>query len=97
MHIDKICRKLKIKYKFKYDINAILSNLIYERILEPSSKLMNFMIVYRALDVLGTKCDLIQLEVYKNSHFLGTRNDKVLYCDFSNYYFKIEQKDGSKK
>ena len=24
--------------------------------------------VYRALDVLGSKCDLIQSEVYKNSH-----------------------------
>ena len=23
MHMDKICRKLKLQYKFKYDINAI--------------------------------------------------------------------------
>ena len=111
MHIDKICRKLKLKYKFKYDINAILSDLIYARILEPSSKRSSFKVasgflekpsyelhdVYRALDVLGTECDLIQSEVYKNSHFLGTRNDKVLYYDCSNYYFKIEQEDGNKK
>ena len=111
MHIDKICRKLKMKYKFKYDINAILSDLIYARILEPSSKRSSFKTaseflekpsyelhdVYRALDVLGTECDLIQSEVYKNSHFLGTRNDKVLYYDCSNYYFEIEQEDGSKK
>ena len=111
MHIDKICRKLKLKYKFKYDINAILSDLIYARILEPSSKRSSFKVasgflekpsyelhdVYRALDVLGTECDLIQSEVYKNSHFLGTRNDKVLYYDCSNYYFEIEQEDGNKK
>ena len=111
MHIDKICRKLKMKYKFKYDINAILSDLIYARILEPSSKRSSFKTaseflekpsyelhdVYRALDVLGTECNLIQSEVYKNSHFLGTRNDKVLYYDCSNYYFEIEQEDGSKK
>ena len=111
MHIDKICRKLKLKYKFKYDINAILSDLIYARILEPSSKRSSFKVasgflekpsyelhdVYRALDVLGTECDLIQSEVYKNSHFLGTRNDKVLYYDCSNYFFKIEQEDGNKK
>lgn len=111
LHIDKICRKLKSKYKFKYDINAILSDLVYARILEPSSKRSSFKAaseflekpsyelhdVYRALDVLGNECDLIQSEVYKNSHFLGFRNDKVLYYDCSNYYFEIEQEDGSKK
>ena len=111
LHIDKICRKLKSKYKFKYDINAILSDLVYARILEPSSKRSSFKAaseflekpsyelhdVYRALDVLGNECDLIQSEGYKNSHFLGSRNDKVLYYDCSNYYFEIEQEDGSKK
>ena len=42
LHIDKICRKLRDKYKFKYDINAILSDLIYARVLEPSSKRSTF-------------------------------------------------------
>lgn len=111
MHIEKICRKLKLKYKFKYDINAIFSDLIYARILEPSSKRSSFKVaseflekpsyelhdVYRALDVLGNECDMIQAEVYKNSHFFGNRNDKILYYDCSNYYFEIEQEDGSKK
>lgn len=111
LHMHKICRKLKLKYKFKYDINAILSDLIYARILEPASKRSSFKTaseflenpsyklhdVYRALDVLGTECDLIQSEVYKNSHFLENRNDKILYYDCSNYYFEIEQEYGSKK
>ncbi|WP_343095251.1 IS1634 family transposase, partial [Blautia producta] len=104
-------RKLKSKYKFKYDMNAILADLIYARILEPSSKRSSYKTaseflekpsyelhdVYRALDVLGNECDFIQSEVYKNSHFLGTRNDKILYYDCSNYYFEIEQEDGIKK
>jgi len=38
MQMQKICRKLKAKYKFKYDINAILSDLVYARILEPASR-----------------------------------------------------------
>lgn len=111
LQLNKVCRKLKLKYKFKYDINAILSDLIYTRILEPASKRSSFKTaseflekpsyelhdVYRALDVLGAECDLIQAEVYKNSHFLGTRNDKVLYYDCSNYYFEIEQEAGDKK
>lgn len=111
LQINKICRKLKQKHKFKYDINAILSDLIYARILEPCSKRSSYKAaseflekpsyklhdVYRALDVLGAECDLIQAELYKNSHFLGARNDKVLYYDCSNYYFEIEQEDGNKK
>ncbi len=111
IQIHKICRKLKQKYKFKYDINAILSDLIYTRILEPCSKRSSYKAagefleppsyelhdVYRALDVLGAECDLIQAEVYKNSHFMGQRNDKILYYDCSNYYFEIEQEDGNKK
>lgn len=111
LQMNKICRKLKNKYKFKYDINAILSDLIYARVLEPASKRSSFITasefmekpayglhdVYRALDVLGNECDLIQSEVYKNSHFIGKRNDKVLYYDCTNFYFETEQEDGDKK
>ena len=111
LQLNKTCRKLRDKYKFKYDINAILSDLIYARVLEPASKRSSFKTaseflekpsyelhdVYRALDVLGIECDFIQSEVYKNSHFIGTRNDKILYYDCSNYYFEMEQEDGDKK
>lgn len=111
LQLNNICRKLKLKYKFQYDINAILSDLVYARILDPCSKRSSYKTastflekpsyelhdVYRALDVLGSECDLIQAELYKNSHFLGKRNDRVLYYDCSNYYFEIEQEDGCKK
>ncbi len=111
LQLHKISRKLKMKYKFEYDINSILSDLIYARVLEPTSKRSSFKVaseflekpsyelhdIYRALDVLGHECDFIQSEVYKNSHFFGKRNDKVLYYDCSNYYFEIEQEDGIKK
>ena len=69
LQLNKVCRKLKAKYKFKYDINAILSDLIYARILEPSSKRSSFKAaseflekpsyelhdVYRALDRKSTR------------------------------------------
>lgn len=111
LQLNKICRKLKNKYKFQYDINAVLSDLVYARVLEPASKRSSLKIaseflerpsyelhdIYRALDVLGHECDLIQSEVYKNSNFMINRNDKVLYYDCSNYYFEIEQEDGDKK
>lgn len=111
LQLDKTCRKLKNRYKFEYDLNAILSDLIYARILEPASKRTSFRIaneflekpsyqlhdVYRALDILGSECDFIQSEVYKNSSFLGNRNDKILFYDCTNYYFEIEQENGEKK
>lgn len=33
---------MKAKYKFQYDINSILSDLIYSRVLEPTSKRSSF-------------------------------------------------------
>lgn len=111
LQLDKTCRKLRDKYRFKYDINAVLSDLIYARILEPASKRSSYKTaseflekpsyqlhdIYRALDVLGKEADFIQSEVYKNSHLLGKRSDKVLYYDCTNYFFEIEQEDGDKK
>lgn len=111
LKMDSVCRKIKSRYKFEYDLNAILSDLVYTRILEPSSKNSSFKAakqfleaptyelhdVYRALSILAKEMDLIQAEVYKNSFFLGNRNDRILYYDCTNYYFEIEQEDGDKK
>lgn len=111
LRLDRVCRKIRDKSSFRYDLNAILSDLIYTRILEPSSKRSSYEAakkfmeaptyqlhdVYRALSVLADHCDLIQAEVYKNSNFLMKRNDKILYYDCSNYYFEIEQEEGSRK
>ena len=109
--LDRICRKIRSRHSFQYDLNAILSDLIYTRVLEPGSKRASYQTamtflekpsyqkhdVYRALDVLAAECDLIQSEVYKNSNFLINRNDGVLYYDCTNYYFEIEQEEGIKK
>ena len=111
LKLDSVCRKIKKRHKFEYDLNAILSDIIYARVLNPSSKRSSFSSakkfleppsyqlhdVYRALSVLAEECDFIQSETYKNSFFLGKRNDKVLYYDCTNYYFEIEQEDGIKK
>ncbi|WP_027296270.1 IS1634 family transposase [Robinsoniella sp. KNHs210] len=111
LKMDSICRKIKSRHKFEYDLNAILSDLIYTRILDPSSKSSSFRAakhfletptyelhdIYRALSILAKEMDFIQGEVYKNSFFLGNRNDRILYYDCSNYYFEIEQEDGDKK
>ena len=36
LKLDRVCRKIRSRHKFEYDINAILSDLVYTRILEIS-------------------------------------------------------------
>ena len=109
--LNRVCRKIRDRHHYEYDLNAILSDLIYTRILEPGSKRSSFLAaqgfleppqyelhdVYRALSVLAQESDLIQSEVYKNSNFLTKRKDHILYYDCTNYYFEIEQEEGDKK
>ena len=109
--LNRVCRKIRDRHLFEYDLNSILSDLIYTRLLEPSSKRSSYKAaceflekpdyefhdVYRALSVLAQESDLIQAALYKNSNFLTERNDHILYYDCTNYYFEIEQEHGDKK
>lgn len=109
--LDKACRKIKARHLYEYDLNAILSDLIYTRILSPDSKRSSYKAVqsfleppsyelhdvYRALSILAEEADFIQAEAYKNSRAFGKRNDHILYYDCTNYYFEIEQEDRDKK
>ena len=109
--INNICNSIKDKYQFHYDLNNILSNLIYSRIIYPSSKLKtlesskNFLEqpnftyndILRSLEVLSKESDYIQSELYKNSLKYSKRNDKVLFYDCTNYYFEIEEEDDFRK
>ena len=40
LKMDSICRKIRYHYKFKYDLNAILSDLIYTRVLSLPARLL---------------------------------------------------------
>lgn len=111
LRLDKICRTIKDRHKFKYDFSAILTDLIFARILSPSSKLASYEYckslleppryslqdVYRSLSVIAEESDFIQSELYKNSNFLHPRNNRVLYYDCTNYYFEIEEESDSKR
>lgn len=106
--LHKICKNISGKYKFTYNLDAILSRLIYGRILFPSSKLNTYQEskglleqpdfelqhIYRALEVIATETDFIQSELYKNSLTISKRNDRILYYDCTNYFFEIEEEDG---
>ena len=42
LRLDNICRNIRNHHRFTYDFHAILTDLIYARILSPSSKLSSF-------------------------------------------------------
>ena len=108
LKLDKICNKITEQHQFKFDLNDILSKLIYSRILFPASKLktlelskrfleqpnFEYQHIERALPVICENMDFIQSELYKNSNEYMKRNNKILYYDCTNYYFEIEEESG---
>ena len=106
--LNHICNEISNKYKFNYDLDNILSRLVYSRIIYPSSKLATFELskkyieqpnfelhdIYRALEVIAKEADFIQSELYKNSLKVSNRNTNILYYDCTNYFFEIEQESG---
>lgn len=106
-----ICSTISDKYQFKFDLNDILSKLIYSRILFPASKLktldlskklleqpnFEYQHIERALPILCQENDFIQAELYKNSKNYSPRNNRVLYYDCTNFFFEIECEDDFRK
>lgn len=109
--ISGICKEITSRGKYKFDIEDILSKLVYGRILFPDSKLSTWQSaqsfiehpsfepedVYRALSVLSGESDFIQSRLYHNSIASRPRNTRVIYYDCYNYYFEIEEDDGFRK
>lgn len=111
LKVNSICRKISKRHKYTYDFSAVLTDLIYARILSPSSKLSSYSYcqtlleppkydlqhVYRALTVMAEESHFIQEQLYSNSNFVHPRNKKILYYDCTNYYFEVEQEDDFRK
>ena len=111
LKMKSIFRNIERKYKYRFDLDAIASDLVYARILYPTSKRGSYEIantflekpsyqeydIYRGLSILAKETDYIQSEVYKNSNFVTNRDNRVLYYDCSNFYFEIEQADELRK
>lgn len=109
--LHKVCKEISQKYKFDFDLNSILSRLIYGRVIFPSSKLATYELskrfieqpdfdlhqIYRSLEFLAKETDFIQSSLYENSLKISKRNTGVLYYDCTNYFFEIEQEDGLKQ
>ena len=109
--LHRICTEISNRHKFSFNLDSILSRLLYGRIIFPSSKLSTYNLssrflekpdfdiqhIYRALEVISKETDFIQSELYKNSQKLSKRNSGILYYDCTNYFFEIEQEQGLKQ
>ena len=106
-----ICKNVTARYGYEYDLDNVLSRLVYGRILYPSSKLscmeqskmlleapgFELHHIYRALSVLAKDSGYIQSELYKRSRKLVDRKTGVLFYDCTNYFFEVEQEEGLKQ
>ena len=107
--IDSACRSVSRSHGFQYDLSEVLANLIYARILSPSSKLSSYEYaqtligqpgfglhdIYRALDVLDEESDEMQALIYRNNR--EDRNTSILYYDCTNFFFETEEESGIRK
>lgn len=111
LKLHKLCKKIAQKYKFKFNLDSILSRLVYGRILFPLSKLGTFEEskkfieqpdfdlhqIYRALEYLAKETDFIQSSLYENSLKISKRNTGILYYDCTNFFFEIEEAKGKRQ
>lgn len=111
LNLKYICKKISDKYKFKYDLSEVLSQMIYNRILFPSSKSACFEYsktllepsdfslddIYHSLDVIADESYNLQSDIYKFSRNIDNRNDSVIYYDCTNFFFEIESESGIRK
>lgn len=109
--LDKLCHEISDRYKFEFDLNDILSMLVYSRIIAPGSKKSSLQQaqsfleqptsklhhVYRGLEFLAKENDFLQSQLYHNSESVFARNKGILYYDCTNYYFEIEDEDDFRK
>ena len=109
--LDRICRAISSRHPFKYDLNSIMSRLVYTRILFPSSKktsleeskrfieqpAFELHDIYRALSVIASESDYIQSRLFKNSFQLGERKTGIIYYDCTNFYFETEDAEDDKQ
>ena len=111
LNIKRTCDTIQDKYQFHFDLNEILSYLVYARIIYPSSKLETFKQCqnfieqpkfklhdeYRALSYIAENIDYIQEALFNNSKKIIERNSNVIYYDCTNYFFEIDDDDDLRK
>ena len=105
--ITDILKTVQKNSKIEYDLDSILSLLVFMRILKPGSKKAAFENkdllfentdfslddVYRSLTVLNPLKEQIQKSMWHHTKDSYNRDTSTTYYDCTNYYFEIEYND----
>lgn len=105
--IDNGIKSFQDKKKFKYDLNKIMQLLVYQRILNPCSKLRTVSLqenmflewdfsqndISRSLDTLYKLKNILQEVMHKKITEKTKRTGYLVFYDITNYYFEIDEDD----
>lgn len=106
-NISQMVKEIKSRHSFQFNLEKIICDLIYARILDPSSKKSTYDYchslleapdyelhdVYRALDIIHKETDFIQSFLYQQSVKCSHRDTSVLFYDCTNFFFEIDDED----
>ena len=109
--LDAFFRNRQRHRGFEYSTDAIMRLLVFDRILNPSSKQaawstkdayfesFDFSLddIYRALTHVATLKDALQRHLNAKIPALYNRDTELVYYDVTNYYFEIDEPDDLRK
>lgn len=114
MVLDNLFEELKlteflktVKTKTDYDLAQVLKLLVFQRILNPDSKLATYAsqvdlfgnweiplnAIYHSLDKLNTLKEDLQLHLHKEVSRMTKREARLVFYDVTNYYFETDIPD----
>lgn len=114
MVLDNLFEELKlteflktVKSKSEYDLAQILKLLVFQRVLNPDSKLSTYAsqvnlfghweislnAIYRSLDKLDTLKEKLLLHLHKEVSRMTKREARLVFYDVTNYYFETDIPD----
>lgn len=103
--IHRICSSFANLRDVEFDLNHILSRIIYTRILFPhgttgainlsksliDSASFELHQMYRSLEIINAHTSDFLSRVFLHSSSIIPHQSKILYYDFANYYFEVER------
>ncbi|CJY78634.1 transposase [Streptococcus pseudopneumoniae] len=114
MVLDNLFEELKlteflktVKSKSEYDLAQVLKLLVFQRVLNPDSKLSTYAsqvnlfghweislnAIYRSLDKLDTLKEKLLLHLHKEVSRMTKREARLVFYDVTNYYFETDIPD----
>lgn len=111
LEIDQFIDNRRKNLRCKYNLSSVMKLLVFERILNPGSKRMNWLAknsyldkmefslndIYHSLSIFPIWRDSLLVRLHKKMVKLYQRDSTFLFYDVTNYYFEIDNEDDFRK